>query len=62
MKENLDVFNFTLTAEDMSTIATLDTGKSAFFSHTDPNMVEWFVKMVDERKKQHNSSKEKKNW
>ncbi len=33
------------------------------FSHYDPNMVEWFVKMVEERKNQHDSSKEKrKNW
>lgn len=52
MKENLDVFDFALTDEDMSAIEKLDTGKSAFLSHTDPNMVEWFVKMVEERKKQ----------
>jgi hypothetical protein len=25
-------------------------------------MVEWFVQMVEKRKKQHDSSKEKKNW
>lgn len=62
MRENLDVFDFALTDEDMSTIAKIDTGKSAFFSHTDPNMVEWFVKMVEERKKQQDCSKEKKNW
>lgn len=36
--------------------------KSAFFSHYDPAMVEWFVKMVEERKNNHDSSKEKKNW
>lgn len=62
MIQNLDVFDFTLTDEDMSAIAGLDTKTSAFFSHYDPNMVEWFVKMVEERKKQHDSSKEKKNW
>lgn len=62
MIQNLNVFDFTLTDEDMSIIAGLDTKTSAFFSHYDPNMVEWFVKMVEERKKQHDSSKEKKNW
>lgn len=62
MIQNLDVFDFLLTDEDMSAIAGLDTKTSAFFSHYDPNMVEWFVKMVEERKKQHDSSKEKKNW
>ena len=27
-----------------------------------PAMVEWFIKMVEERKSQHDSNKEKKNW
>lgn len=62
MIQNLDVFDFSLTDEDMGAIAELDTKTSAFFSHYDPNMVEWFVNMVEERKKQHDSSKEKKNW
>ena len=62
MIQNLDVFDFSLTDEDMGAIAKLDTKTSAFFSHYDPNMVEWFVNMVEERKKQHDSSKEKKNW
>lgn len=62
MEENFNVFNFTLNEDDMATIAALDKRQSSFFSHTDPNMVEWFVKMVEERKKQHDSSKEKKNW
>ena len=43
-------------------IAELDKKISSFFSHQDPNMVEWFVKMVEERKKNNDSSKEKKNW
>lgn len=51
MRENYDVFNFELSPNDMETIATLDKNQSSFFSHTDPNMVEWFVKMVEERKK-----------
>ena len=62
MAENLNVFDFTLTAEDMTAIAALDTETSSFFSHQDPKMVEWFVQMVEERKKQHDSSKEKKSW
>lgn len=62
MEENFNVFDFELTAEDMEIIATLDKGQSSFFSHTNPNMVEWFCKMVEERKKNHDSSKEKKNW
>ena len=62
MEENFNVFDFELTAEDMEIIATLDQGQSSFFSHTNPNMVEWFCKMVEERIKQHDSSKEKKAW
>lgn len=50
MAQNLDVFDFTLTDEDMQDIAALDTKTSSFFSHQDPDMVEWFVKMVEERK------------
>lgn len=62
MVENLNVFDFTLSDEDMDRIAALDTKTSSFFSHYDPAMVEWFVKMVEERKKQQDSSKEKKSW
>ena len=62
MEENFNVFDFELTAEDIEVIAALDKNQSSFFSHTNPNMVEWFCKMVEERKKQHDSSKEKKAW
>ncbi len=62
MIQNLDVFDFALSDDDMTAIAGLDTNTSSFFSHYDPNMVEWFVKMVEERKTKHDSSKEKKNW
>lgn len=41
MAENLDVFGFELTDEQMSAIATLDTGGSLFFDHRDPAMVQW---------------------
>lgn len=62
MTENFDVFDFTLSDEDMEQIASLDKKQSSFFSHYDPNMVEWFGKMVEERKKQHDCTKEKKSW
>lgn len=61
MKENFDVFGFTLSDEDMQAIAVLDKEQSSFFSHTDPNMVEWFVKMVEERRAK-TSDTAKKNW
>ena len=51
MKENFEVFDFVLTSEEMAAIADLDRAESSFFSHQDPNMVEWFVKMVEGRKK-----------
>ncbi|MER5484330.1 aldo/keto reductase [Streptomyces sp. NPDC002812] len=40
MAENFDVFGFELTDEQMTAIATLDTGSSLFFDHRDPAMVE----------------------
>lgn len=62
MEENFHVFDFALNEEDMQAIAALDKAESSFFSHYDPEMVEWFVRMVEERKNNHDSSKEKKNW
>lgn len=62
MEENFNIFDFALTDEEMQKIAELDTKTSAFFSHYDPNMVEWFAKMVEERKKNNDHRKEKKEW
>lgn len=62
MQENFDVFDFVLTDEDMQRVAALDTATSSFFSHQDPAIVEWFAKMVEERKKNHRSENEKKAW
>ncbi|MGN0636105.1 MAG: aldo/keto reductase [Acutalibacteraceae bacterium] len=62
MQENLDVFDFMLSDADMTAIAALDKNESAFFSHQDPSMVEWFVGMVEERKRQQDCAKEKKSW
>lgn len=39
--ENLQVFDFVLSQEDMDKIASLDTKESCFFSHRDPKIVEW---------------------
>ena len=41
MAENIDVFDFTLTDEEMARIAALDTGASLFFDHRDPQQVSW---------------------
>lgn len=62
MEENFDVFDFALTDGEMAKIAALDKDTSSFFSHRDPTMVEWFVKMVEERKRQNDCTKENKNW
>lgn len=62
MQENFNVFDFSLTDEDMIKIEKLDKNQSSFFSHTDPEMVEWFVKMVEERKRNQKSENETKNW
>ncbi|MFD3872746.1 aldo/keto reductase [Streptomyces sp. NPDC058623] len=39
MAENLDVFDFELSADRMAAIAALDTGASQFFDHRDPAVV-----------------------
>lgn len=62
MEENFNVFDFELTNEDIEAISALDKKQSSFFSHTDPNMVQWFVKMVSERKNKKSADGEKKEW
>jgi 2,5-diketo-D-gluconate reductase A len=39
MRENIDVFDFELTTEQMARISAMDTGESLFFDHRDPAMV-----------------------
>ena len=46
MQENINVFDFELTTEDMNLIATLDKGESLFFSHYDPQTVEYLIGLV----------------
>lgn len=43
MRQNLDIFDFTLSDKDMEAIATLDTGKSLFFDHHAPEVVKMFM-------------------
>lgn len=43
MIENINILDFTLTDNEMTQIAAMDTATSAFFSHRDPAMVEWLA-------------------
>ena len=45
MIENFDVFDFTLSAKDMEEIAGLDKKESLFFSHYDPEMVNFLINL-----------------
>lgn len=46
MQQNFDIFNFTLTQEEMTEIEALDSRESLFFSHYDPKTVEWFMSIL----------------
>ena len=41
MIENISIFDFELSQEDMAAIGKLDTKTSCFFDHRDPKMVKW---------------------
>ena len=43
MQQNIDIFDFSLSDEDMAAIATLDTGKSLFFDHHDAETARMFM-------------------
>lgn len=45
MEENFNVFDFSLANEEMEKIAALDTGESLFFSHYDPQTVEYIINL-----------------
>lgn len=46
MIQNPDVFDFALAEEDMAAIRALDEGESLFFSHYDPDTVEYLTGLV----------------
>lgn len=46
MEENFQVFDFALSEEDMAVIAAMDTGKSCFFDHRDPAVVDHLAGLV----------------
>lgn len=45
MKENMDVFDFRLTGEDMEAIRSLDTGKSTIYDEMDPHIAMAIARM-----------------
>ena len=46
IEENFNVFDFELTADEMAKVEALDGGESLFFSHHDPETVEWFMSIL----------------
>lgn len=46
MQQNFDLFDFSLSAQDMAAVEALDQGESLFFSHYDPKTVEWFMSLL----------------
>lgn len=43
MKENLSVFDFQLSQEEMDRIQSLDQKESAFFDHRNPKIIQWMA-------------------
>ena len=47
MKQNFDIFDFALAPDDMAAIAALDTDKTLFSDHADPERVKWIIHAFD---------------
>lgn len=41
LQQNFDIFDFELSGDEMNKIATLDSGKSLFLDHRNPEIVKW---------------------
>ncbi|SUP41960.1 aldo/keto reductase [Veillonella criceti] len=50
MAENINVWDFELSTDDMARIQSLDTKESLFFSHQDPATVDFFISLVKDRR------------
>ncbi|MBS6366052.1 MAG: aldo/keto reductase [Clostridiales bacterium] len=50
MKENFEIFDFSLSDEDMGRIAEMDTKNSMFFDHQSPETVDRFVHLIEQRR------------
>lgn len=46
MEENINIFDFKLSEEDMKTISKMDKMESSFFNHYDPEAIEYLANLV----------------
>lgn len=46
MEQNIKIFDFELTKDEIEQIRALDLGHSLFFSHQDPETVEMIINLV----------------
>ena len=50
MAQNLDLFDFTLSAEDMDAILALDTAQPLIMpSHHNPEITKWFMSLLPKK-------------
>lgn len=50
MRQNLELFDFSLDEDDVLQIEALDTGRGAFIDPSDPSTVDFFRPLVEERR------------